>query len=482
MGVYLGFQCCLWVSLALYCARLKHGKAPSVTLPDNLFTEGEISSLQDDICRILHQHGIRVSKHVAAGQPFHLDLLDGLLQFTGDIDTGLAAQLRTGVSAGVLDEIPNSGVFAPSSDHDDDKVPFCPIVDSCNWSSASKHAAIVQELIETDISEGFVEPWSGSLQDAEARWPGAVAVMKLAVIIAAGKKPRLVCDSTAPKVTESCRIPERIALPTIRGVAMALSLFRLFLPNTMLCCIVIDVKSAHKRVKVREADGGLQFFSHEGKLYRYVTNSFGARWSSYWWARVAAALTRLVHLILGVEHCLFTYVDDLIIIAPKCHIFEVTSLALALLCALGCPLSWEKVRVGPSVPYLGFQINASDYTIGLDQSKVVKIQNFLQQLVPRQRIHAKTLEKGIGLLLWASAILPALKPWLADLYANLALTRLAVIPFLYSLGFHPCLPFLCFLRFLWGLDHLLGLFGHVLLHQQRMLHHSGTQPCCMRQI
>ncbi len=269
------------------------------------------------------------------------------------------------------------------------------------------------------MADGYLEQWSGSLRDAEARWPGAVAVMKLAVIIAAGKSPRLVADATAPGVNARCRIPERIELPTIRDVMRALAIHYALHPDEELAAVVIDVKAAHKQVKIREADGGLGFCRLGKKLFRYRTCSFGAKFSSYWWARVAGALTRILHAFVHFRHYCFIYVDDLLLLGPRDRIWEVAELALALLSAIGCPISWQKLRVGSVVPYLGFLLDVAMATVGVDEEKVARVLAFLRQLQPRQRLCSGVFEKGLGLLMWASWAVPSLRPWLASLYHDL---------------------------------------------------------------
>jgi hypothetical protein len=68
---------------------------------------------------------------------------------------------------------------------------------------------------------------------------------------------------------------------------------------------------------------------------------------------------------------------------------------------------------------IGLVVGLQDYTLGLEADKVEKILLFLGSLKVGDRQDRRGLLKGVGVLIWASAILPWLKPTLAEFY-NLA--------------------------------------------------------------
>ena len=180
---------------------------------------------------------------------------------------------------------------------------------------------------------------------------------------------------------------------------------------------MLDVAAAHKRVKLQEADGGLQFFQVGGRLYRYRVCHFGARWSAYWWARVGALLHRLAHQVVYVEHFGFLYVDDWLFlvnrdVAPWC-----ARVLLCLLQVVGCPLSWKKVRVGPVVDYLGFVVDCGTRSIRVPGAKLERVLAFLAIVLAGGKAKRKVLEKGVGLLIWVTFVAKALRPWLSAFYA-----------------------------------------------------------------
>ena len=181
-----------------------------------------------------------------------------------------------------------------------------------NWQSAEDNKEKVLKLLEEEIGNGWLERWEGSLEDAQRVWGVRVAVGKLALISVPGKDDRLVGDSSAPGVSGRARFPNRMKHP--RPSDMEEVLARCAEQGGDWTAITVDVKAAHKTMKVEEGDGGLCFFQLAGVLYRYLTCHFGASYSAFWWGRVSGALIRLLHIFLGVGHIAMTYVDDTLIL------------------------------------------------------------------------------------------------------------------------------------------------------------------------
>ena len=76
--------------------------------------------------------------------------------------------------------------------------------------------------------------------------------------------------------------------------------------------LTLDVSKAHRRILVAPEDGGMLCFHAQGILYRCITLNFGARTSGWYWGRIAGLMVRLCHPLLGHQHALWQYVDDLL--------------------------------------------------------------------------------------------------------------------------------------------------------------------------
>ena len=91
------------------------------------------------------------------------------------------------------------------------------------------------------------------------------------------------------------------------------------------------------------------------------------------------------------------------------------------LCVLSVPIGWHKTALGPSLTWIGFQLNWDSLTVELPGAKVLKVATFLQSILDCQGfIDRATLEKGTGLRLWVTSACKFLRPWLSEFYAALA--------------------------------------------------------------
>ena len=138
------------------------------------------------------------------------------------------------------------------------------------------------ELIDAELKQGWIAKFPGSKADAQQHWPNRTAIGKLNVVLAEGKDPRLVLDSTVCNANTLCRIPEQVALPS------SLDVHRSFLSSDLhgsWTGIALDVKAAHKRIKVSPAEQGALLFEWQGTLYYYTVCHFGAKFSAYWWQK-----------------------------------------------------------------------------------------------------------------------------------------------------------------------------------------------------
>ena len=286
-----------------------------------------------------------------------------------------------------------------------------------NWKSAEEAEHRVVELLETEVGQGWVERMSGSWEAVSSRWTGRAAWGKLALVCADGKEDRLVGDSSAPGVSPKARFPNRMRHPRPCDVE----------EGTVRCqeagghwwAITVDVKAAHKRMKVAEEDGGLAFFWMAGFWWRYLVCHFGASWSAWWWGRVSGALIRLTHAFLGVGHMAFNYVDDTVIFVREEVAWETAALTGVFMVMLGVPLSWHKLAVGAAVQYIGVVVNLREWSLGLAAEKVARLRVFLTTLRKGNRVDKTGLAKGVGQLQWATVIAPLLRPWLSELYRML---------------------------------------------------------------
>ena len=108
----------------------------------------------------------------------------------------------------------------------------------------------------------------------------------------------------------------------------------------------MDVKAAHKSIRVRESDQGLLGIQAGGRYFFYKVCPFGATFSAMWFARLGSFFVRALHLLIFVRHALFLYVDDFLLL-QDIDVLDVTaSLCVTFCVCFGIRLSWRKLQLG----------------------------------------------------------------------------------------------------------------------------------------
>ena len=97
-------------------------------------------------------------------------------------------------------------------------------------------------------------PAGGGVAHAQERWGERLAVGRVNVVSAEGRKPRLVVDNTVCGANDACTINESYSLPMLSSVRHSFPM-REFAGTAS--AFSIDIKAARKTVRVREQDRGL---------------------------------------------------------------------------------------------------------------------------------------------------------------------------------------------------------------------------------
>ena len=179
----------------------------------------------------------------------------------------------------------------------------------------------------------------------------------------------------------------------------------------------IDVKAAHKRMRIREEERGSLLFRFQNRLYAYRTAHFGAKTSAWHWGRVSGALLRLLHKFLFFRHAAWVYVDDFFFLFPESTAQLQYTLAIVLLRVLGTPLSWKKLEFEDTIEWNGWAIQPNMMLAHLPSAKQEKITTLILSL--REHPSRKGLEKIIGIIIWATSMVHHTRFLLTSLYRDL---------------------------------------------------------------
>ena len=348
-----------------------------------------------------------------------LNILQTLARLAKDADSGLPHILKQGVPTEIFEAIPSSMQWAQKhcSTTEDSKDDIELLHSQGKWTRAEQDPSLLRTLLQKEIDNGWVQKFTGAKADAEQRWPNRTAIGKLNTVLADGKEPRLVLDSTICNANPMCKIPEHVSLPS------ALDVQRSFLRADCygdLRCTALDFKAAHKCVKVAPHEQGTLLFEVEGQLYHYTVCHFGARFSAYWWARVGGLLTRILRRMLQrFGHCAWLYVDDLLLLFRSADHCAGTCMAIALLSIVNAPVSWKKAQVGEPATWCGWTFSFAFETVHLREPKLRKLREQFARIAQAKKTSRKQLEAALGLLMWATSTCPHLRPYMAPLYRDL---------------------------------------------------------------
>ncbi|CAE7458576.1 unnamed protein product, partial [Symbiodinium microadriaticum] len=199
---------------------------------------------------------------IAPGQPLRLRLLKFLLSQLQDSEVSLCDQLESGVSLRVGSALePSQHWPVRDAEH---VIPALHICEGA-WQSAESHPDIVQALLEEELQEEWISEYA-SLDAIQSEFP-QVALGRLGLVLAEGRSARLVVDSSISGVTSSSTIPNCISNPRIEDVSACAPSY---VPSDPWVGASIDVKKAHRRMKIALHERALLAFSFRGWQARFT--------------------------------------------------------------------------------------------------------------------------------------------------------------------------------------------------------------------
>ena len=156
---------------------------------ESLFQAAEVSSLRGIFELWLESlpEPRQVSWSVAEGQPYCLEALQLVSALTSDRDTTLFPCLLSGVPTGFDADIPLSNVLVPQGSGHlfAQKIAIC----HGNWSSAEADPETLRALVEEELEKGWLFEVD-SLASAQARFGSKLAIGKMSIVSAPGKKKK----------------------------------------------------------------------------------------------------------------------------------------------------------------------------------------------------------------------------------------------------------------------------------------------------
>ena len=124
--------------------------------------------------------------------------------------------------------------------------------------------------------------------------------------------------------------------------------------------LTFDIDGAHENVPVAESDWPYQAVrgTDPSLIFISMFALFGVSSIAYWWARLAGALIRAIHYILGIDRQLWALVfaDDYLLTATGQKFAENLLMALVTARLFGFPLNWHKCTGGFRFAWIGLEL------------------------------------------------------------------------------------------------------------------------------
>ena len=359
----------------------------------------------------------RPAGDISPGQPFLLHSLHFLLKELVDADYQIVRTMMTGVTAGILQPLPRTpAIYEEQTSWRLKQDPFISAEFSAdNYSSVEPHLVAVEALFRADEADGLMLEYSN--QAFSDKFGSNAAISALAVLVEKDKLRVLHDGTRTTRVNHRVRCRDRQRMPGVAEVHTILREARA--RKALLFSLLGDFKGAHRCVKILESEWGmLACRLGPDSVWVNKVGTFGCSSAAYWWGRLAGALTRGIHGLLGQEHMvdLLLFADDINMLLDGPADRKSAVLAIFYFIIFGAPLKWAKCRGGFSVDWVGLFLCMKEYSVGLSASRADWMVAWLAKILAAGRVATREMAGGLGRLNFAATALIYEKAFLGILY------------------------------------------------------------------
>ena len=358
------------------------------------------------------------------GQPFFLNLLEGLAKQMKDADWEIIQLYKTGVPVGILTPMPRKPeIFEEKTKWKLSLDPmFPPELENPNYASLKDHEETIEQQFREEEKAGMMLELSD--EAFYSRFGDNVAVSALAALQEKDKVRVLLDASHVTQVNHRIQCRDQISTP---GPREKHTLMRECRENGVFpIALLADVSKAHRRyLHDPKETGFLGCRIKEGSVWINLVGTFGVACTAYWWSRLAGIIVRVVYGLLGKENPLelLIYVDDLEFLAVNRQERRAVVLAIFYMKLLGMPFKEAKFRGGYEVEWIGLFCNYKTFSMGLSPTRARWMVSWINNALEQGSLELHELERGIGRINFAVNALVYDKPLLGILYMWLAAVR-----------------------------------------------------------
>ena len=392
----------------------------------------------------------------------NLPLLEHWQRAAKDPDDAAVDWLLHGAPAGIINPIPDRGIFPQYAPEDDiAEVAADDLATDMNFSNYTGVEGDAEVRAEFDrlAAKSYTREFC-SLREAEAYVRGKIVLSKIGVIRRwrnLAWKLRMVVDSKASGISRSTRKFERTMLPRALDVVLdTLELMDLAHRDRAegldsgIEYLIADFRDAFYLVPNHPAERKFFCVKLGNKYIVFTKTAQGSRGAPLTWARIAALVTRLTQTVIGIQRTrMSTYVDDPIVVAVGSAKFRKDTFARVLLIwsALQLPLAFDKAVYGPSVTWTSavFCPLADALIVRIKESIVLETGEMAQRFLTVNYLARKELRSFIGKVMHIASLVIIVRPFVSELYGALYSTAATTTGWIWLKQIRPALAWIALL-------------------------------------
>lgn len=365
---------------------------------------------------------------VDSGQPFYLRGMAQWLEVFEDPDVGWLVDkedsFSSGIYVGVDKPLPRSPQVFPEkvTSRKLDDTEFNPM--ASNYQSAQMTASELEKKFREEELLGRMVPTKEAV--ARSTYGDKLRVASMAAIVKPDGGIRPLHDGAhSVMVNHAIKYRDQLQLPGPPEVAAVVR--ESLESGEAAFCVSADIKSAHRLVRVREADWGYlgcKSDSASDVVWLNKCGTFGISSAPYWWAKLFGLIGRFVGYIMGCRWFIqLSFVDELhgsFVGRNKFLYLWVWLLAFEV---IGTPFGYHKFRGGVETEFVGYTLRYDAKSVGISKRRGDWLRTWFSSLVDKRfTVANRNFVEYLGRLNFVAQVLIWLKPHLAPLFAWAAAT------------------------------------------------------------